>query len=90
MELENFKAVQTSYTCKNLENHDDNYAEVFIDQIRCISNSEVLYEEFAIQAFFNPDDLWDPKILNEEIGESSPLGSLSNYRNKYLVSFNNE
>lgn len=85
-ELENYKSTQVTYTCKNVENHDDNYAEVFIDQLRCITNSEVVFEEFAIQMYFNPDDLWDPTILNEETWESSPLGSLSNYRNKYLVS----
>ena len=85
-ELNNYNTVQTTYTFKDIESHDENYAEVFMDQLRCISNSEVLYEEYAIQAFFNPDDLWDPKILNEEAGERFPLGSLANYRNKYLVS----
>ena len=86
MELDNFKNSYTTYTCKDIENHDNDYAEVFVDQIRLITNSEVMYEEFAIQAYFNPDDLFDPKILNEETWENSPLGSISNYRNKYMVS----
>ena len=69
-----------------IEKYDSHFAEVFIKQTRMITNSEVLFEEFAIQAFFSQDDLWDPRILNEEALESSPLGSISNYRNKYLVS----
>ena len=66
--------------------YDEHFAEVFIEQIRQVTNSEVMFEEFAIQAFFNPDDLWDPRILNEEALETSPLGTVSNYRNKYMVS----
>lgn len=68
------------------EEFDEHFAEIFIKQLRLVTNSEVLYEEFAIQAYFNPEGLWDPKILNEEVLESSPLGTISNYRNKYLVS----
>ena len=73
-----------------IEKYDEHFAEVFIKQTRMVTNSEVMFEEFAIQAFFSQDDLWDPRILNEEALESSPLGSISNYRNKYMVSTNDE
>ena len=69
-----------------IEKYNDHFAEIFIKQIRHITNSEVMYEEFTIQAFFNPDGLWDPRIVNEETLENSPLGTISNYRNKYMVS----
>ena len=74
------------FTSKNILLQDNHYAEVFIDQVRKITNQEVIFEEYAIQMYFNTDGLWDPTLLNEAEGESTPLGTIANYRNKYVVS----
>ena len=85
-ELNKAQAKGSMVTNMEIGKYDEHFAEVFIEQIRTVTNSEVMFEEFAIQTFFNPDDLWDPRILNEEALETSPLGTVSNYRNKYMVS----
>ena len=86
-ELNNVQTKGSMVTNMEIGKYDEHFAEVFIEQIRLVTNTEVVFEEFAIQAFFNPDDLWDPRILNEEALETSPLGTVSNYRNKYMVSY---
>ena len=65
---------------------DDNYTEIFIDQLVQISNSEAMFEDFHVQIYFSTENLWDPKIIQNEELESSPLGSKANYRSKYIVS----
>ena len=65
---------------------DDNYTEVFIDQLVQISNSEAVFEDFHVQMFFSTENLWDPTIIQNEELESSPLGSKTNYRTKFIVS----
>ena len=51
-----------------------------------ISNSEAMFEDFHVQMYFSTENLWDPKIIQSEELESSPLGSKTNYRSKFIVS----
>ena len=71
---------------KELDPVDDNYTEVFIDQLMQVSNSEAVYEDFHVQIYFSTENLWDPTIIQNEELEASPLGSKANYRTKYIVS----
>ena len=45
---------------------------------------ESIYEEFLVTAFFAIEGCNDPKILQDESLEGTPLGSLANYRSKVL------
>ena len=69
-------------SCKEV----DAFNEVRIEQVCKIQNSEVVHAEYVAQMFFAIDDVWDPKNLQNEVFEDAPLGSLSNYRRKCLVS----
>ena len=51
-----------------------------------VSNSEAVFDDFHVQMFFSTENLWDPTIIQNEELESSPLGSKSNYRAKFIVS----
>ena len=57
---------------------------MFIDQTLRATNIETIYEEFVAQIFFAVEGCWDPKTLQDEALEGSPLGSLANYRSKVI------
>ena len=63
---------------------DNDYTEIFADQILQVKNSEAIYEDFAICAFFAVEGMWDPTTLQEEALEEFPLGSVANYRSKLV------
>lgn len=45
---------------------------------------ESIYEEFIVSVFFAVEGCYDPRTLQDETLESTPLGSLANYRDKVL------
>lgn len=61
---------------------DNEYTEIFIDQILQVKNSEAIFEDFTITAYLAVDGMWDPNTLQEGVLEESPLGSIANYRMK--------
>ena len=61
-------------------------SEVVISQVRKIQNTEAVFEEFLVQMTFAADGLWGPKILQNE-AEETPLGTVGNYRSKYVVRY---
>ena len=47
---------------------------------------EAIYEEFMVSVFFAVEGCFDPRTLQDDTLESTPLGSLANYREKVLDS----
>ena len=44
--------VHTIYTSKAISANDNDYSEVFIDQIKHVQNSEVMFDEYTVNMFF--------------------------------------
>ena len=63
---------------------DNNYTEIFADQVLQVKNCEAIFEDFAITAFFAVEGMWDPSTLQDGSMEESPLGSVANYRSKVV------
>ena len=72
-----------SITAKELTLPDD-YSEVHFDQLLQAKNIEAIYEEFLVTAFFATEGCNDPRVLQDEALEGTPLGTLANYRAKIL------
>ena len=71
------------FTAKDLATPDD-YSEVHFDQLLQAKNIEAIYEEFLVTAFFATEGCNDPRVLQDEALEGTPLGTLANYRAKVL------
>ena len=63
---------------------DNDYTEIFVDQVLQVKNCEAIFEDFAITAYFAVEGIWDPSTLQEGLMEESPLGTVANYRSKVV------
>lgn len=74
------------FTFKKSACFSDNAIEVYADEIERVENRETIYSDLLVQVYFSQNELGDPAIFNNEELECSPLGSLSYYREKIMVS----
>ena len=68
----------------------NNFNEIYVQQVRKIQNSEVVFVEMEVFMLFANEDLWDPTIMQSTDTSGTPLGSLANYRAKYIVSYSQQ
>ena len=69
----------------DIDKYKNNEVELFAREVVRIENDECVYIDLKVDALFNEEALGDPNIFNNESLETSPLGSLSNYRQKIMV-----
>ena len=74
------------FSYKKVAKFDENATELHVDEIMRIENEEVIYVDYLVQAFFSMDStLGDPRIFNESVLESTPLGTPASYRLRIQV-----
>ena len=77
--------VQHMYLDKSIDTLKNSDVEIFVDEWVKVENQEVVYTDRMVKVLFSEDDLFDPCLINEQVLEESPLGSMSSYRNKAMV-----